>query len=373
MILLLQLNGDLPDRFPGHERRLYVFACKNKGCRRKEGSVRALRATRVSAEADRRDRERREKEEREKAEAESNEKERKEKQGKLGSAIFGVAGNPFAKGSGDGNGNPFATPGSSGTANPFAAKPAAANPFGLSTSDAAPATATASQDATAKEDLPRTFAETLSLNNNDKKTSGPPPPPEPWPAESELPAAYPVSYLSEAEYETLDPTPPPVPHAVTTTTDFDEGTTSGGGSGKEDKDVFESSIDSTFQKFADRLAQNPDQCIRYEYGGQPLLYSKTDTVGKKLHDIPASGISRVLPRCGKCGAGRVFEVQLTPQAIVELEESGEDDGAMDLEGMDWGTVIVGVCERDCCVGEEGSVVYVEEWAGVQWEELTARR
>ncbi|KAH0389944.1 hypothetical protein KCU89_g16134, partial [Aureobasidium melanogenum] len=49
LTLLLQLNGDLPDRFPGHERRLYLWACKRKACRRKAGSVRAFRAIRASA------------------------------------------------------------------------------------------------------------------------------------------------------------------------------------------------------------------------------------------------------------------------------------------------------------------------------------
>ncbi|KAJ4291320.1 hypothetical protein N0V88_006324 [Collariella sp. IMI 366227] len=48
MVLLLQLNAELPDRFPGHERRLYVLACKRKSCRRNEGSIRAIRGTRVS-------------------------------------------------------------------------------------------------------------------------------------------------------------------------------------------------------------------------------------------------------------------------------------------------------------------------------------
>jgi pre-rRNA-processing protein TSR4 len=149
------------------------------------------------------------------------------------------------------------------------------------------------------------------------------------------------------------------------------GTSSGGG--KEDKEVFESSMDAVFQKFADRVGQNPEQCIRYEFSGQPLLYSKGDAVGKMLHvggEKEKVGMSKGFPRCGNCGGGRVFEVQLTPQAIQELE--CEEDG---LDGMDWGTVIVGVCERDCQergvgVGEAG---YLEEWAGVQWEELTVKR
>lgn len=355
-----------------------MFSCRNKGCRRKEGSIRALRATRVSVEAVKKDKERKEKETKEKEEAERREKERKEKDGKLGSAVFGVSGNPFAKTAGSGNANPFATGAGAMSANPFA-KPAAggANPFGTSNSSTQaekPAEPETKATQELPKDLPRTFAETLSLNNNNnpQTTAGPPSPPEPWPAESELPPAYPVSYLGEAEYETLDPLPLP-PQAITTgTMDLEDasGSASGGGNGKEDKDVFESTIDSTFQKFADRLAQNPDQCIRYEFGGQPLLYSKTDTVGKKLHDVPASGVGKALPRCGSCGSERVFEVQMTSQAIAELEE-GEDD----MEGIDWGTVIVGVCGRDCLGRDmvEGGTAYVEEWAGVQWEELTARR
>src|SRR5579862_7060807 len=48
MTLLLQLNGDLPEVFPGHERRLYVFSCRRKACRRKEGSIRAVRGVRAT-------------------------------------------------------------------------------------------------------------------------------------------------------------------------------------------------------------------------------------------------------------------------------------------------------------------------------------
>ncbi len=48
MTLLLQLNGDLPERFPGHERRLYLFTCRRKACRRKEGSVRGFRGVRIA-------------------------------------------------------------------------------------------------------------------------------------------------------------------------------------------------------------------------------------------------------------------------------------------------------------------------------------
>ncbi len=63
-------------------------------------------------------------------------------------------------------------------------------------------------------------------------------------------------------------------------------------------------------------------------------------------------------------------MQLTPHAIQELE--ADEDG---LDGMDWGTVIVAVCENNCQQRgvKPGEAAYVEEWAGVQWEELTMKR
>jgi pre-rRNA-processing protein TSR4 len=364
MVLLLQLNAELPDRFPGHERRLYVLTCKRKSCRRKEGSIRAIRGVRVSAEASTAS-----------AGKDSQPKEsappKAASQG-LGEALFG--GKPATATGTAPRANPFASS-STSTANPFApnsSTPAPANPFAQQPTPA-PKPDPPTLDQTTK-DLPKTFAETLSLNNP-QPAHGPPPPPEPWPPESAQPTPYPVRWLADAEYETLDPISLPAVSQATTTTamDLDEASGSSGG-GKEDKEVFESSMDATFQKFADRVGQNPEQCIRYEFAGQPLLYSKSDAVGKMLHgsgEKEKIGTAKgVMPRCGNCGAGRVFEVQLTPHAIQELEV--EEDG---LDGMDWGTIIVGVCERDCQERgvRNGEAGYLEEWAGVQWEELTMKR
>jgi len=295
----------------------------------------------------------------------------------LGEALFGVK--PATSTGAPARANPFATSSNPGAvANPFAPKAgqsAPSNPFSSPQQPAAPDLTTPPPEAPkpTQEELSKTFAETLALNNP-QQTHGPPPPPEPWPEESQQPEPYPVRWLSDAEYETLEPTEmPPLPAAKK---EVDSGDASGSGGGKEDKEVFESSMDATFQKFADRIGENPDQCIRYEFAGQPLLYSKTDIVGALLHaaqegnaKVTTTG-SKGFPRCASCGAGRVFEVQLTPHAIEELEI--DEDG---LDGMDWGTIIVGVCEKDCqekgvAIGDAG---YVEEWAGVQWEELTAKR
>lgn len=345
MVLLLQLNGELPDRFPGHERRLYVFSCKRKSCRRKEGSIRALRGLRVTPGS---------KSVAKKEVPKPAPKAEPKPQVNLGETLFGAKG----LGSSSGSANPFSTS-SSAPSNPFASP--SSNPFSSPEKTEQKPAETSAESTTeeAAKELPKTFAETLSLNN--PQASGPPPPSEPWPEEKDMPAPFPISYLADADYETLDPTPPPVAQA-TATMDLDDPASSGGG--KEDREVFESSMDSDFQKFADRLAQNPEQVIRYEFGGQPLLFSKKDAVGKLL-----SGSGR-MPRCGNCGSGRAFEVQLTPNAIAELEAE-----EMSLEGMDWGTIAVGVCEADCQARGvlEGEAGYLEEWAGVQWEELSSRQ
>jgi len=97
-------------------------------------------------------------------------------------------------------------------------------------------------------------------------------------------------------------------------------------------------------------------------------------VGKRLASDGAGKIivgnadgSR-MPRCENCGAGRLFEAQLTPHAITVLEED-----EMTIEGMDWGTILLGVCSKDCSPRgtSPGEVGYAEEWAGVQWEEIIA--
>jgi pre-rRNA-processing protein TSR4 len=253
--------------------------------------------------------------------------------------------------------NPFSSPSPSSMSNPFAK---------LTAQGAAPAISPAT---TPMLDLSQTFAQKVSLNASPtapapKNDNGPPL------LDSDLPTPYPTFHL-DADYESLD-AEPAQPDQNVQVMDVDDST--GGSSSKDDADTFESTIDKTFQRFADRLAQNPEQVLRYEFKGTPLLYSKTDRVGKLFPHSHAVGeanpkvltTSSGMPRCKNCGAQRVFELQLTPHAIVELEAEEEV-----LDGMEWGTVILGVCGVDCVVEREGGgrVAYLEEWVGVQWEEV----
>ncbi|KAJ5095607.1 hypothetical protein NUU61_004963 [Penicillium alfredii] len=345
MLLLLELHGDLPEHFPADERRLYLFGCPRKPCNRKPGSVRAYRATR-------------------KVNVESAPKQ------DLGASLFGATSLTSNVSS---NPNPFSSSSTSSTANNPFATPAPATP-----STQQPSTTTSANA------LAETFADKVRVSSPPSSaqpptnTRGTKPAPEsvdsaptPWPAQSEFPTPYQHFYL-DAEYETLSrPSTPTVPENVQMEP-MDES-----GSGAELKDTFESELDKAFMKFSTRLAHNPEQVLRYEFRGAPLLYSHTDVVGKRLHVDHAAGGAHVtitasagsIPRCEYCGSERVFEMQLAPHAISVLEDGREGVGlGKDDAGMEWGTIILGVCARDCAPQELGQTGWREEWAGVQWEE-----
>ncbi|KAJ4984792.1 programmed cell death protein 2, C-terminal domain containing protein [Stagonosporopsis vannaccii] len=377
--LLLELNGDLPDHFPGHERRLYIWSCRRKACRRKEGSVRGVRGVRVAkgaaAKAEK------------KAERKEVQQEEEKPQPKIGESLFGVKSSTSSTASANPFSNPFSANPSAAPANPFASS-GSANPFAAAPTTATPPPAIEVSSEEKKDDtpssLPETFAQKARISTPPpSNTAAPARPHEPWPAPSAFPPAYPY-YSLDAEYETLDTAAPSVPQNVRMLDIESEGGNSSGG-GKEDKEIYESAHDAVFQKFADRVGQNPEQILRYEFKGKPLLYSDADAVGQALahaseNASSSSNNAKVqttgragpggMPRCANCGADRVFEVQLTPHAITELEAE-----EMSVDGMEWGTVILGVCARDCKPADvgEGEVGYVEEWAGVQWEEVAARK
>ena len=189
---------------------------------------------------------------------------------------------------------------------------------------------------------------------------------EPWPDASACPPPFP-RYFLDAAAEELDPDPVPQDQSggpSKSKYDADDSSTNA-----IDKDTFESSLDKTFQKFSDRIAQNPEQVLRYEFKGQPLLYSGSDGVASRFV-VPhgKAGAVRGIPRCDSCGAQRAFELQLVPGLIYELEK----DEAMDVDdGMEWGAIIVGTCVNGC--GETGTISFREEWVGVQWEERVMKK
>ncbi|GAQ43149.1 hypothetical protein AtubIFM55763_002012 [Aspergillus tubingensis] len=376
MLLLLELHGDLPNDFPDDERRLYIFSCPRKACNRKPGSIRALRAVR-KLKIEPQHQPPRQKEEQKPEPSNEEKKEEEEKKPAapkpdLGASLFGsstltgsvsASANPFSAGasSTSTNNNPFAAPAPSPG---LAAKP---------TPSPAPT-------------LSESFADKVRISSPQQqqpKTNLIPPPEAsttpntPWPAQSDFPTPYTNFYL-DAEYEAMSrPSTPTIPANVTIDNTEEEGPNGGAA---ELKDTFESELDKAFIRFSTRLGHNPEQVLRYEFRGTPLLYSYADAVGKRLHDpsktanpnakVTTVGGGSRMPRCEYCGSERVFELQLVPHVISVLEDGREGVGLgpKDDAGMEWGTIILGVCGKDCGPKEVGVVGYREEWAGVQWEE-----
>ena len=155
-------------------------------------------------------------------------------------------------------------------------------------------------------------------------------------------------------------------------------------------------VDEAFEHFIKHVNYEPQQCIRYELGGTPLAYTNKDDIYKKLfggaNEASLSNYDTAkLPRCETCGSKRVFECQITPNIInlcnnttqnnnlseeerkKELEEAlaGKAKGSTKAD-MEWGTIMLFVCENDCCL-ESGSQTkeareqWIEELAYVQWE------
>lgn len=343
---LLQLDAELEGVKGG--RRLWIFVCDEKKCRRKEGSVRGWRGVRL---------EKKDEEEAEKKKKQQEEPKVEEKK-ITGADIFGGglgsgSANPFSMG-----GNPFST----GSSNPFStSSTASSNPFSTpSTSTSASQPTSTSTPATTSV-LPETFASKLRLNAPPSSTPKPEPeffgPAPPWPPS---PPSFSPFYL-DADYETLSK-PAPIPTNIPEVDYSEDGPSSGGGGGGgKDKDLPEGELDTDFQKFADRLGDNPEQVLRYYFSpsrAPPLLYSRKDPVGKLLHPDTGKGV----PRCPRCGAKREVEVQVCPYAIQVLEEDVSLDG-----GMEWGTIFLGTCRCVPDGRDANGVWYGEEWVGVQWE------
>ncbi|CAN8072467.1 unnamed protein product [Agarophyton chilense] len=134
--------------------------------------------------------------------------------------------------------------------------------------------------------------------------------------------------------------------------------------------------DHTYKRFARVVAAAPHQVIRYERGGVPLWGA-------------AARQCEQPPTCERCGAARVFELQLMPQLLYFVCGAGrvrtacarrdaaiqtkktttkktttkktlelDDDDDIDL---DWLTVCIFCCERSC----GGDAPYVREFAWLQ--------
>ncbi|XP_078086553.1 programmed cell death protein 2 isoform X2 [Mustelus asterias] len=102
----------------------------------------------------------------------------------------------------------------------------------------------------------------------------------------------------------------------------------------------ESKEDHIFAKFRKRIAQAPDQVLRYCRGGSPLWVSG--------ENIPSE---TDIPNC-PCGAKREFEFQVMPQLLNHLKVDSLG------ESLDWGTLSLYTCQQSCDHGNEYSVEFL---------------
>ncbi|CAG8658090.1 4871_t:CDS:2, partial [Scutellospora calospora] len=159
---------------------------------------------------------------------------------------------------------------------------------------------------------------------------------------------------------------------------------------KYEKSCLPKGVDKAFRKFSDRVSEWPDQCIRYEFDGQPLLYNQSDSAASLLLSSSHESNKQLkvntqrLPKCPKCGSKRVFEFQLMPSLLCILptgeyatnnsknknEIGGSKCGIAQFDvGMEWGTVMIFTCQNDCEIYNvnKDEVSYYEEFVLVQYE------
>lgn len=136
-------------------------------------------------------------------------------------------------------------------------------------------------------------------------------------------------------------------------------------------------VDKQFKKFTERVECAPAQCVRYAFHGQPLFYSMLNQQQQQA----------IAGRCQRCHGPRVFEFQLMPnilsilptteyatkeqKTVVVENSSGKRDTKAVLDswnvGMEFGTILVFVCQKDCHPGQLEENTYVEETIVVQYE------
>ncbi|ETK85296.1 hypothetical protein L915_09852 [Phytophthora nicotianae] len=146
------------------------------------------------------------------------------------------------------------------------------------------------------------------------------------------------------------------------------GASQSGGSGSSSGESYEKTpaAQRHLLRFQKRINRCPLQCLRYDYGGEPLW---PVVIPQNLK----------VPPCAGCGAERSFEMQLTPTInyFLKVDEYASADNASQQKsspaidstssdapkavvppgGMDWLSLIVYCCSASCAQSHE-EFVYV---------------
>lgn len=135
-------------------------------------------------------------------------------------------------------------------------------------------------------------------------------------------------------------------------------------------------IDEVFFKFEERLMRAggdvASQIIRYHRPqGQPLPYtangSAFSTLWRRAAATTEDGSDKrvydesSVPACAGCGAARTFELQLMPQLVSKLSESGLLKKKEDELELSWASAWVLTCARDCGMPKDDVSLPGETW------------
>ncbi|EEB07802.1 programmed cell death protein [Schizosaccharomyces japonicus yFS275] len=301
------------------ERALYIWMCHNASCKRNPEGVRCLRGERL---------------------LKNTEQETKESPQKTKDLSTNVAQKPTFV-------NPFSAPSSNATefANPFCSSSTQqlSNPFLSSTSQKTPFSQIAAKHATKKD--PVVVHETQSAKRTRFTNSFT------YPEEiPQFPGTYiafdkeviPIKQQGKSKKEKqlmLDATADP--------SDW----------GQEGYEKSPAVFEKAFRQFTERIAFNPQQCVRYERGGAALLSSFRDQLGSSIRSA-LNGNKNPFPNCRHCNSPRVFELQLVPQTISLLDDMVSE----------WTSVLVATCAMDCLPSVDQDMCgFVDEWVGIQFE------
>ena len=114
-------------------------------------------------------------------------------------------------------------------------------------------------------------------------------------------------------------------------------------------------LSKTFKTFLKQVDKDPQQVIRYEWMGKPLLYNDQPILSP--------------PPCPYCHSKRVFEFQMMPNLMNYIpRESIKVISNVDEfnQSKYWGTILVYSCMKDC--HKEGSeLFYAQEHVAIQLE------
>ncbi|KAK4685357.1 pre-rRNA-processing protein TSR4, partial [Tremellales sp. Uapishka_1] len=345
-----------------NDRTLYVFGCNKAKCQRRDGSIRAFRASVKNEEYVRDVQEKKEKREKEEAEEKARAKINPftisdTKSSMLfgnGPSLFGAA-----------SLNPFGAPSST---------VAASNPLAVSMPSSTPPDLSA-----------------LSISPSMKLTTLAPP----------LPAYQPPLYLTTIE-EYLLPTPEVEMESDDESEEEETPEEKEGWQNTTWETLIPKHVDEVFERFVRRLGGadgGSRQVLRYDFDGIPLPYASTSPLYKQLFptatkasaapdeefDLSTLYSPTNIPTCPKCASKRVFELQLVPSLITLLRpENLSSDGRAGQDGqkkqvseeerkrllakiaagedgeeneMEWGTIMVFGCKNDC-VGFSEEYIFV---------------